>query len=53
MTVLHTGWTKKFGENYESIFGGKRRSGSGKAKAAKSVTPKKKTARKKSARAKR
>lgn len=52
MTVLHTGWTKKFGENYDSIFGGKKPTAA-KAKDAKSGSSRKKAARKKSAKAKR
>lgn len=50
MTVLHTGWTKKFGENYDSIFSGKRKATAGKPQAAKSAAPKKKSAKKKAKR---
>jgi hypothetical protein len=51
MTVLHTGWTKKFGANWDSIFAGKRKATS--AKTAKAPARKKKAAKKKSSKAKR
>lgn len=41
MTILHSGTTKKYSENWDSVFSGK-----GKAKAAKKAQPNKKSAKK-------
>ena len=46
MTVLHTGWTKKFGSGWDSIFGGKKKTAQPQAAKA---SPKKKSAKKKTA----
>lgn len=46
MTVLHTGWTKKFGSAWDSIFGGKKKT-SAKPQAAKTSAAQKKSAKKK------
>jgi hypothetical protein len=44
--MLHTGWTKKFGSAWDSIFGGKKKS-AGKSKSGQAtVVPKKKSAKK-------